>query len=550
MGERRNVSESRWARRARVLTCLLALLAVPAWAGERPVGARPIDGVGNNVRHPEWGTPGARLLRSASGAHYADGLASPAGPDRPSARVVSNAVFAQDGSLPNAKGLSDFIWAWGQFVDHDLGLTEGVGDALPIAVPAGDVYFDPLFTGTETIPFRRSIFDPATGTTNPRQQINEITAYLDASNVYGSTAERAAWLRTGVGGRLQVTPTPLGDLLPFNDGTQPNAGSPEAPDFSTTLFVAGDIRANEQPVLTCLHTLFVREHNWQAARLARTHPGLSDDELYERARRLVIGEIQVITYREFLPALLGRGALPAHDRYDPDTDVGIANVFSTAAYRLGHTLLSPTIQRLDADGQPSASGPLSLRDAFFDGGPPILLAEGIEPLLRGVAAQRAQEMDVHVIDDVRNFLFGPPGAGGLDLVSLNLQRGRDHGLPDFATVRADYGLAPVQRFSEITADPALAAQLEAIYGDVADVDAFAGMLAEDHIGDAMVGETLMAVLTEQFTRTRAGDRFWYTRVLRGAERRRVERTRLADVIRRNTSIRHLRRNVFFVDRAS
>jgi peroxidase len=329
-----------------------------------------------------------------------------------------------------------------------------------------------------------------------------------------------------------VTPNSLGDLLPFNDGTQPNAGSPEVPDFSTSLFVAGDIRANEQPTLACLHTLFVREHNWQAARLARKYPGLSDDELYEGARRIVVGEIQAITYEEFLPALLGRSALATDDHYDPDVDPGIANVFSTAAYRLGHTLLSPSLQRLEENGQ-SPAGPLSLREAFFAAAPPILLAEGIEPLLRGLAAQRAQELDVHVIDDVRNFLFGPPGAGGLDLVSLNLQRGRDHGLPDFNTVRVEYGLEPMRRFSEITTDAVLAEQLRDVYRDIDDVDAFAGLLAEDHLGAGMVGETLRAVLLEQFGRTRAGDRFWYTRSLRGV-----------DIILRNTSIRRLQRNVF------
>lgn len=542
MGDSRNARLSR--RRGLLVACLLALLSLPAWAGGPALGPRPIDGFGNNVAHPEWGTPGAQLLRSASGAHYTDGLSSPAGAARPSARAVSNAVFAQDESLPNARGLSDFLWAWGQFVDHDIGLTEAVGDAFPIPVPLGDPFFDPLGTGVETMPFRRSIFDPATGTTTPRQQVNEITAYLDASNIYGSTPERAAWLRAGEGGRLKVTPASVGDLLPFNDGTQPNAGSPEVPDFSTTLFVSGDIRANEQPVLTCLHTLFMREHNWQAARLARAHPGLSDEELYQRARRIVIGEVQVITYREFLPALLGPDALPGNGRYDPGVDPGIANAFSTAAYRLGHTLLSPSLLRLGPDGRPTASGPLSLRDAFFDAVPPLLLDEGIEPLLRGLAAQRAQELDVHVIDDVRNFLFGAPGAGGLDLAAMNLQRGRDHGLPDYATLRADYGLPRPRDFSDVTADPALAATLETLYGDVGDVDAFAGLLAENHVGDGMVGETLRAVLVDQFTRMRAGDRFWYTRTLRGAELARVERTRLADVIRRNTAIRRLQRNVF------
>ncbi len=106
-----------------------------------------------------------------------------------------------------------------------------------------------------------------------------------------------------------------------------------------------------------------------------------------------------------------------------------------------------------------------------------------------------------------HFLFGPPGAGGLDLVALNLQRGRDHGLADFATVRTDYGLPPSARFSDITSDTAVAAQLETLHGTIDDIDAFAGMLAEIHVDDAMVGKTMIAILVDQFTRLRAGDRF-------------------------------------------
>jgi peroxidase len=528
------------------LAIILSLTIVVVAAGANEPGVRPIDGFGNNRAHPAWGTPGVHLLRGASGAHYADGLSMLAGPTRPSPREVSDAVFEQQMSIPNGAGLSDFIWTWGQFLDHDLDLTEAAREAEPIPVPAGDPFFDPFFTGTQTIAFHRSLFDPATGVTMPREQVNEITGYIDGSNVYGSMPERATWLRAGTGGRLKVTPTAVGDLLPFNDGSQPNAGSPETPNLSTTLFVAGDIRANEQPTLACLHTLFVREHNWQAARLAREHPGLDDEQLYQHARRIVVGEIEAITYREFLPALLGPDALDDDDAYDPDVDPGVATVFATAAYRLGHTLLSPFIQRLREDGRPTADGPLALRDAFFAATAPLLMQDGLEPFFRGLAAQRAQALDVHVIDDVRNFLFGAPRSGGLDLVSLNIQRGRDHGLPDFNGVRADYGLPRKATFAEITADPALAQTLATVYGDVDDIDAFAGMLAEDVVPGGLVGETLRAVLVDQFRRARAGDRFWYTRTLRGADLVTVRKTRLSDVIRRNTTVRHLQRNVFFV----
>src|SRR6185295_18183444 len=106
-----------------------------------------------------------------------------------------------------------------------------------------------------------------------------------------------AWLRTFTGGTLKTRATTAGALLPLNDGTQPNDNPVGLP--ATSLVVAGDKRANEQPGLTVLHTAFVREHNRQAARLAGLHPQWDDERLYQEARRVVGAEMQVITYNEF-----------------------------------------------------------------------------------------------------------------------------------------------------------------------------------------------------------------------------------------------------------
>ncbi|HYE34825.1 peroxidase family protein [Methylocaldum sp.] len=505
---------------------------------------RTIDGYGNNIANPTWGTPSAHLLRSASGAYYADGIASPAGATRPSPREISNAVFTQnDALIPARGGQSDFMWTWGQFLDHDLGLTEGTAENFPIDIPAGDAFFDPQGTGTKTMPFRRAIFDAATGrsTSNPREQINEVTGYIDGSMVYGSDGARAAWLRSGP--YLKVS---SGNLLPHNDGTQPNAGTPEKPNLSPELFVAGDIRANEQPTLAAMHTLFVREHNYQVDRIRKAKPSLDDEELYQRARQIVIAEIQHVTYEEYLPALLGRGGLHTTRRYDAGANPGLSSLFSTAAFRLGHTMLSSKVLRLKENGKSIEEGPFSLRDAFFEAAPPMLARHGIEPLIRGVAAQRMQELDNKIIDDVRNFLFGAPGAGGLDLIALNIQRGRDMGLPDFNTVRSDFGLPRKSSFSEITSDRALATTLEQLYGNVDEIDLFVGLLCEDDIRGTMLGETLRTILVDQFHRSRAGDRYWYTRTLKGKDLAMVHRTRLSDIIRRNTSIRNIQEDVFFV----
>lgn len=507
---------------------------------------RTIDGTGNNLDHPTWGSAGVDLLRVAPAA-YADGVSAPAGASRPGPRDISNAIVAQSGDIINNRFLSDYVYVWGQFLDHDLDLTPNgtPAEPLPIPVPSGDPFFDPTGTGTQTIAFNRSQYDPATGTStrNPRQQPNVITAWIDASQVYGSDPTRAAALRTFVGGKLK---TSAGNLLPFNTAGLPNANDAHiVPDDQ--LFLAGDVRANENIELSAMHTLFMREHNRLADQIAAANPGLSDEEIYQRARRIVGAEMQVITYNEFLPALLG-GRLPAYRGYNPNVNPGIATEFSTAAFRFGHSMLDGTIDRLDNNGNDIPEGPAALRNAFFNPtlfDPTLPNHEGdIDPILKGAASGDAQEIDNKLVDDVRNFLFGPPGSGGFDLASLNIQRGRDHGLADYNRVRVAYGLPAARSFADITSDPTLQAKLQALYGNVNNIDLWVGGLAEDHVPGASVGPLIRRILVDQFTRLRDGDRYWYQRIFSGSQLNALENTRLSDIIRRNTSITNLQSNVF------
>ena len=321
-----------------------------------------------------------------------------------------------------------------------------------------------------------------------------------------------------------------GDLLPFNTAGLPNAGGPDP-----SLFLAGDVRANEQVGLIAMHTLFAREHNRLAAEIAADDPTLTGEEIYQEARRIVGALMQVITYNEFLPALLGPDALSPYSGYKPGVKPTIFNEFSTAIYRFGHSALSPTLLRLDPTLNPIPEGNLALRDAFFR--PDRVVNEGgIEPILRGLASQACSSIDTELVDDVRNFLFGPPGAGGFDLASLNIQRGRDHGLCSYNETRAELGLATKGSFAEVSSDPAVQARLASVYADVDEIDLWVGTLAEDPVNGGHVGELAFRVIKRQFRTLRDGDRYWYQATLTAQEIDDVESTTLADVIRRNTSI--------------
>jgi peroxidase len=491
------------------------------------VATRTYDGTGNNLSHVQWGSTDEQLLRIAAAA-YSDGISSLAGANRPSARVISNAIAAQDDTTAlSNRNLSAFIYVWGQFLDHDIDLTGTGTTAANIAVPTGDEEFDPTSSGTQVIPLKRSVYDATTGqtTSNPRQQTTQITSWIDASMVYGSDKATADSLRTFVGGRLK---TSAGNLPPTD---------------STGSFVAGDIRANENVELTSMQTLFIREHNRLAAQLARQNPTWTDEQIYQQARAMVGAEIQVITYKEFLPALLGSGAIATYRGYNSNVNPSIANEFSTAAFRL-HTLINNDVEFFGNDGRP-VRDEVELKDAFFN--PDLLKQTGIDNILKYAASTKAQEMDNQIVDSLRNFLFGEPGQGGLDLASLNIQRGRDHGLADYNTVRAAYGLSRVTRFSQISSDPDVQQTLKSLYGTVDNIDLWVGILAEDHVPGASVGQLGKTIIADQFQRLRDGDRFWYQRVFSGRTLSDLEQTTLASVIQRNTTTKNLQGNVFFMN---
>ena len=417
-------------------------------------------------------------------------------------------------------------------------------------------------------PFIRSTFDPATGTStsNPRQQVNVNTSYLDLSQVYGSTQVVADALRTFHGGLLKTSP---GNFLPYDNTTYFTPAQISALNMAndamqvpeSSLFAAGDVRANENIELTALQTLFVRNHNRLAEQLQDLHPLWSDEQLYQEARKLNIATEESITYNEFLPAILGPNALPAYTGYKANVNASIATEFSTVGFRFGHSLLSNTVGRVNNNGNniadPTGNAAVNLAQDFFD--PNLISATpGIDPLtghatsgigaiLKADASNTANEMDLLVIDEVRNLLFGIPNAPGTDLVARDIQRARDDGIGTYNQVRVAYGLPAVTSFAEITSNVAVQQELKATYGTVDKIDPFEGMLAEDHLPGADVGPLIKAILVKQFTALRDGDRFFYLNESFNSEEVGLigKAPTLAKVIEHNTPITNLQSNVFY-----
>ncbi len=531
---------SRYVRGLSMMVCV-GLLVGASMGQEIP----RMDGRGNNPNHPDWGAAGAPMVRVGRVA-FRDKIGSPGGASV-NPRLVSNIVCHQSEVKYNARQVSDLFWVWGQFIDHDIVLMEVGNEFFPIAVPDDDT----LMSKVRFIPFLRARPIEGTGTSedNPRQYRNRITAFIDASNVYG-VGDRDVWLRSYEGGKLRVSE---GNLMPWNtvDGEFNSPVDPNAPEMAIDFgnvkkyFIAGDVRANENVLLTAMHTLFVREHNRYCEELARKDPSLSDEELFQRGRRWVSALLQHITFDEWLPAIGVH--LPEYQGYNPEVNPNIILSFAASAFRMGHSLIGQEFLRLDHNGNPLPQGALDFNDAFFQ--PIHVLRFGIDPFFKGMAGHMMQELDDEMINGLRNFVFEDPHSNfvvGFDLAAINMQRGRDMGIPCYNDLREDFGLPRLKSFDELTDDPDLLQEIQAAFNDVDSIDSWVGLLAEKDMSDKMVGTLLNRILTEQFLRLRDGDRFYYENDprLSEEEKEEIRRTRLSDIILRNTDIDCIQDSVF------
>ncbi|KAL3275369.1 hypothetical protein HHI36_020136 [Cryptolaemus montrouzieri] len=508
---------------------------------------RSIDGSCNNLQNPTWGaslTPFRRILKPI----YEDGFGKPVGWDKtrkyfgypkPLARLVSTTIISTYQISPDDE-ITHMVMQWGQFLDHDLDHSlpavssqswDGIdckktcdyaAPCFPMDVPPND----PRIRNRRCIDFIRTSAVCGSGMTSvffddiqPREQINQLTSYIDASQVYGYSEDLAKGLRdlNTDGGRLREGPEFSGwkPLLPFatNEGIDCRRNLSES---DINCFAAGDIRVNEQSGLIAMHTLWMREHNRLARELKHLNPQWDGDTLFHEARKIVGAAMQHITYKHWLPFIIGKKGmqkLGEYRGYDPNVRAEISNVFATAALRFGHTLINPILHRLNENFQPIREGHLPLRFAFF--APWRVVNEGgIDPLLRGLftVPAKLKTPTENLNSELTEQLFRSAHAVALDLAAMNIQRSRDHALPGYLEYRKFCNMTPVERFEdlryEINNEDNLR-KLRELYGHPGNIDVFVGGILEDPVKGGRVGPLFQCLLIEQFRRLREGDRFYY-----------------------------------------
>ncbi|KAI9145276.1 heme peroxidase [Paraphysoderma sedebokerense] len=472
---------------------------------------RHYNGTGNNLGNPTWGSANTPFLRIIP-ANYADNISQPNGADRPSARAISELLHKGKDAVVGEGGFNAFVVFFAEAIVFDtLRSTTNTSEPFPIPVPSCDSDYDAGCTGNQTLALFRQASTLVNG---QRVGVNLVTSFLDANFLYGVSEEIATSIRTGNDGLLKIG----------------NDGFPEQINGSA---IVADTRIFKNPGVQTVHLLLLREHNRRARLLRAQYPSWTDEELFQTARKWVVGIWQKFVFNQYVPTLIG-GPLPDYGGYIDSINPGTDSFYMGCSMRYGHSVVPTFITLIGDDGKPLAASPLVLQDHLDTSS--TMRRYGIEPILRGLVSQKEGEMDTLVTRELRKLTKSGP----MDVPAFNIQRGRDLGLPSYNKAREYFGLGPAASFSDITRKLDVQELLSQIYaGDISKVDAWVGAIAEDNYPGSRVGPLMRASLMETFLRLRDGDRFYYLNPNSGytaSDVRDIENFTFAQLVTSNTNI--------------
>ena len=405
-----------------------------------------------------------------------------------------------------------------------------------------------------------------------QEQVSVISAFVDGTVVYGTDKELTHTLRHKDRENLVVSfnddgiqllprtnesslnppPSKMAEPLMMADSVREKfKPKEELNEQGMPGFVAGDARINEHPALQGLHTVFHLLHNWAVTELEAQNPSWAGmtDMLFQEARMVVIAAIQNISYGAYFTGLLGQdwklkfnfdviywtekslsktwtnisilnegadyaakhGLTPANkvSAFDASKamDPTILNELSTAAFRFGHSQINNPVPCLNPEWEEMEPQEQSLQDNYFD--PALVEKYGIDAIMRGNVATPGMAVDTSFANDVRNNLFKSFGSDeGGDLLAINIQRGREHGIGSYLAVRR---WCRANGYAEaVSYKPGMQKLLEDEYDDNEDIDLYIGGLAEEHMPGAVVGPTFGCIFAEQFKRLKSANKYFFT----------------------------------------
>jgi len=514
---------------------------------------RSFDGSCNNLNNFWWGRAESPFKRFLD-PDYSDQFklneprASRDGSDLPNPRELACNLHSDSEEIEPV--ISHMFMQWGQLVNHDITSIssqphEDDKSVCKTCTRTSKCLPIPLNTNATTcscpnrmqsrscIEFTRSSasFGDLSCSLGRREQLNLQTGFLDGSHIYGTDEQQAESLRD----RISTSPNAKGllrtqivdghHLMPAQQTDKPS----DCLDFTlkTKCFHAGDDRVNQNPSLMSMHTLFVREHNRIAAKLTSLNPSWDDETVFQETRRIIIAFIQHITYNEFLPVLLGQRNMQIFSlqpqtgfnfftMYNNTIDPRISNEYSAAAGRFGHSMVRSEYSRVNANFTTAGTQSFILRNSYFRAnGLYDQCQGGLESIVRGMLKDPLMKVDRHFSNDLTQHLFEVKDKMGrpfhFDLISINIMRGRDHGIPSYTKFREFCGLQPVKTWTDLNRfipNDAVGIMRQ-FYKFVEDIDLFVAGVSEFKEENSQLGPTLSCILGLQFQHLKFGDRFWY-----------------------------------------
>ncbi|GFN94573.1 dual oxidase [Plakobranchus ocellatus] len=503
-----------------LLTAVTCLLGLPS-----DIPVQRYDGWYNNPMNPSWGAVGRPLERNVTPV-YKDETYRPSGWDRPNAREISNELFMEPPSssgVGNHNNRTALFAFFGLLVQREIVHTDDVTcpvEILETLVPRGDPDFDPEAHGNRHMPYERAAYDKSSGNSpnNPRRQINKASSYIDGSFLYGTSMVRTEFLREAHTGKLACEDR-FGNFPLRNDVNLPYHPFTYHHYKSEKLWRLGDTHAFENPAVLSLSVLFYRYHNNIAHETRKWRQNPTSDEIFERARRWVIGTMQKIIVYDWLPRLVGR-SLPKYTGYKPWVKSDVTDIFDAGAINYIMTLIPPAIPQIDKHcklRRVNGHEACRLCNTYWKSMDILYNIHdqeaGMVEILRGLSAQLAERDDNYVVEDYRSKFYGPHYHPDHDAVLLAIMKGRDFGLPDYNSVRETMGLKAKTSFEEINPqlsreNPELVRAFKRLHNNkLSKVDLFVGGMMETTPSGP--GELFTNILIDQFTRLRDGDRFWF-----------------------------------------
>ncbi|CRK86353.1 CLUMA_CG000238, isoform A, partial [Clunio marinus] len=476
---------------------------------------RSINGYGNNLKNPYWGSSGVPFGRFTPKT-YDDGIhavrKSVTGRELPSARkLVTDVLLKAEKANPPSRTPNMLINLIVLYLTHDMAFqapVEGItrekirccskqnknvlppdflnSACLPISVPDDDPFYKAKNVGC------LNMIRAQQSTTPYKLQsgeiLNKATSFMDHSIIYGAEESDTNKIRTFSNGKLRI---PSNKVLP----TDKNGN-----------YLDSSLRLVVAPIGAVWPALFAKNHNYLADGLVGVNPQWDDERIFQEARRINIAVFQsgIFTGRIIETVFKKRVEETYNEAFDASTSLEFS-----ASYRLGHFYLQDDMWLVDVN-DPQKIEKILHSDAL---GRIDLFENNFDETVRGVLLQ---PLNFNQFSDeiVNKFAKNEDGIG-LDLLSIDIQRGRDHGHPTFLDARRKCGFnSDFKSFDDLIAifPQSNVDLLKAIYDDVEDIDLHVGGFLETFstLDNVLAGETYGCIIGEQYRRTMGGDAYFYT----------------------------------------